>query len=101
MLKPAPRVPFASLVLIAGRWRAGGVVAGTGAHGKFSSAAGRRYLHRHGPESSIVGGIGGVVGDRILIADIVGDLRANRFRVVRGFWKEGQAAGGVGQVAQR
>ncbi len=57
-------------------------------------------MHLHGAERAVVRSVGRIVGQRVLVANIVRDLRANRFGVISGFREEGQAAGGIGQFGQ-
>ena len=46
-------------------------------------------------------GVGRIVGQGVLVADVVGDLRADGLRVVHVFREKRQAAGGIGQFAER
>src|SRR5579872_1564508 len=85
-----------------GRNGATGVVAGAGAHLKFAGAVLRllQEADLHGTERAVAGRVGGVISDRVLIANIAGDLVTDGLRIRDIFGEEGDAAGGGGQFGK-
>src|SRR5712692_2026039 len=90
--------PQAALVAAGGR--ALGVVAVARANGELAAAARWNEVHLHAAEAGVAGRIRRVVGERVLVADIVRDLRADGLGVRERFGEKGQAAGGFGELDQ-
>ncbi len=59
-----------------------------------------QHLDLDAAERTVSGYVGRIVGQRILIADVVGNLRADGLCVLGVFRKKGQAASGIGKLAQ-
>src|SRR2546428_18165 len=73
---------------------AGGVVAVAGAGNKFAAATRGDNFHGDGAEGAVTARVGGVVGQRVLIANVVRDLLANVVHILDVFREIGQPAGG-------
>src|SRR5580704_5209850 len=89
--------------LVAGgsaRRTAGGVVPVTSASGEFATTAGWDDIHLYGAKSAVAFGVGRIVRERILIADVVGHVFANVLHVGYVFREKSQAAGGFGDFFQ-
>src|SRR5271163_2973828 len=76
----------------------GGVVAAASAGYQLAAAARGDDFHNDVAEGAIALGVGGIVGQGVLVADVVGDLFADVVDVVDVFRKVGQAARGFGDV---
>src|SRR6266849_2422888 len=79
----------------------GGVVAVAGAGDEFAAAARGDDPHGDGAERAVAAGVGGVVGQNVLIANVVSDLFADVVHILDVFRKVGQAAGGSGDLLER
>src|SRR5437879_4276779 len=81
--------------------RAARVVTGAGAYLKLAVAALRGDADLYSTIATVAGGVRGVIGYGVLIADIAGNLRANGLCVGDVLGEEGEAAGGGGQFSKR
>src|SRR5258705_8976770 len=77
-----------------------GEVAVAGAGGKFAFAARGNDVYLHGAESAVFFGVGGIVAERVLIANVASDLVADVVDVVDIFREEGHTTGGGGDIFQ-
>ena len=75
-------------------------VAVAGAGGKFAFAAWRNDVYLNGAESTVFFGVGGIVAEGVLVADIASDLIADVVNVVDIFRKECDATGSRGNIFQ-
>src|SRR5713226_3497478 len=73
---------------------AGGVVAVACAGNEFAAATRGDHFHGDGAEGAVTARVGGIVGQRVLIANIVSDLLANVVHILDVFREIGQPAGG-------
>ena len=85
---------------VGGGGLAGGEVAIAGAGGEFAFAAWGNDVHLNGAEGAIFFGVGGIVAEGVLIADVTCDLIANVVNVVDVFREKGYATGGGRNVFQ-
>src|SRR5437879_694020 len=90
----APRLPARSH----GRGFPWGVVARAGADEEPCVAIGPQRFHAHGAASAVFSGVGRVVCQGVLVADIVGDLHTGGFPVVQGPREVVLAAGEFGEL---
>src|SRR5712692_1304920 len=79
----------------------GGVVAVAGTGDELAAAARGNHIHVDGAEGAVAIGVRGIVGQNVLIADVVRDLFADVVHVIDIFREEGQAAGGRGDLLER
>jgi hypothetical protein len=79
---------------------AGGEVAVAGTGDQFAFAPGRNDVDLYGTESAVLFGVGGIVAEGVLIANVAGDLIADIVNVVHIFRKEGYSTGGGGNIFQ-
>src|SRR5580704_387798 len=79
-------------------WR---VVAVASAGDKLAPAMRRNHLHADRSERSVLLGVGRIVGQGVLVADIVRDLLADGVHVINAFRKKRQAARCFGDMLQR
>src|SRR5579872_194522 len=91
---------FLKLLPGGGAGAAGGVVAVAGAGYQFATATGRDDFHLDGAVGAVALGVGRVVGQSVLVANVAGDLFAYIVDVVDIFREEGQATGSLGQLFQ-
>ena len=82
------------------RWADGSVVAVAGAGDEFALAAWGNDLDLDGTEAAVFFGVGGIVGKRVLVADVFGDLFADVVDVFDVFREIGDAAGSVSNFFQ-
>src|SRR5712692_6150415 len=78
-----------------------GVVAVAGAGDELAAAARGNHIHVDGTEGAVAIGVGGIVGQNVLVANVVSDLFADVVHVIDVFGEEGQAAGGRGDLLER
>src|SRR5271168_3111992 len=71
-----------------------GVVAVAGTGYQFAATARGHHGYGDGAESSVAVRVGGVVGQNVLIANVVSDLLADAVHVIHVFRKVGQTTGG-------
>src|SRR6266403_5518658 len=83
-----------SAVAGGGRLFCGGVVAVAGAGDELAAAARGDHFHLDGAVGAIAVGVGGIVGQNVLVANVVSDLLADVVHVIDVFREERQAAGG-------
>ena len=76
-----------------------GVVAGAGAHEELSVARGFG-IHVNGAIAALGGGLGGVVANGVLIANVAGYFGGDVVDVGEGVREEGEAAGFVGEQSE-
>src|SRR5712692_10351027 len=76
-------------------WR---VIPGSRAHRELSVPMQRSHGDVHGAERSVAPRIARVVGQGVLIADIVRDLRADVFDILKVFGEKRQPAGSLGKL---
>lgn len=79
---------------------AGRKITVAGAGGELASAMRGNDVDLNGAESAVLFGIGRVVAERVLIADITSDLIADVVHIVDVFWEEGHTAGSRGDIFQ-
>src|ERR1700722_14506748 len=77
-----------------------GVVATASAETEFAFALGLDEVNFHGAESAVGGGIGGIVAQGVLIANIAGDLHTDRVDVFEARGEESQPAGGFSEFGE-
>src|SRR6266478_340698 len=90
--------------LVAGRstaGAAGGVVAVAGSRDESAAAAWRNDFHLHGAERAIAPGVGRIVGQRVLIANVVRDLLADAVHVFDILREIRKTARGFGDFFER
>src|SRR6267154_5796637 len=85
---------------VGGSGLVGSEVAVAGAGGEFAFAARGNNVHLNGAESAVFFGVGRVVAERVLVADIASNLVADVVDVVYIFRKKCDAAGGRGDILQ-
>ena len=66
----------------------------------FFVALGGVHLDAHAAEAAVLSAVGGVVGEDVLVANVVGDLAAEGLHLVERDGEVGHTAGDVGQLAQ-
>src|SRR5713101_846130 len=76
------------------------VIAGTRPHLQFAVPAGPVQFHFYRAERAILEGVGGIVGQDVLVANVVGDLVADGFDFLHRPGEVGQSSGGRGQRLQ-
>src|ERR1700682_4171933 len=94
MLRPYKSKKEQSSVAGGGRLFRGGVVAVAGAGDELAAAARGDHFHLDGAVGAVAAGVGGIVGQNVLVANVVSDLLADAVHVIDVFREEGQAAGG-------
>ena len=67
---------------------------------KACRALRRNQLHLHGAKSSVFRRVGGIVAEGVLVANVAGDLLADRPHLVEGFGEISHAAGDFGKFRQ-
>src|SRR5258707_1165224 len=78
-----------------------GVVAVAGTRDESAAAARRDDLHLHGAECAIALGVGRIVGQRVLIANVVRDLLADVVHVFDVLREVSEATRGFGNFLER
>src|SRR3974377_670429 len=72
-----------------------GVVAVAGAGGQFAVTVRRNDVNVNGAEAAVLGSVRRIVGQRVLMANVVGDLFTDGVDVLDIFRKISDAAGGL------